>query len=109
MQLDKRNVSYDFLVIALGSYSEYYGIENIKKFSIPLGKTDDACKIREKIDQIVSEGEGSAIVIGGRLHWNRVSWRNCRTAITRETIVIKNISHRSDELYIAKLEPSACR
>jgi len=44
--LDTGEVSYDHLVIATGTESNYFGIENIKKYSIPMKTVNDATNMR---------------------------------------------------------------
>ncbi|WMJ72461.1 NAD(P)/FAD-dependent oxidoreductase [Cytophagaceae bacterium ABcell3] len=44
-------LKYDFLVIATGSKTNYYGMENVKKNSVPMKKIPEALDLRSKILQ----------------------------------------------------------
>ena len=43
--------SYDYLIIALGSEPEYFGIQNLSKHSLPLKTLPDAIKIQKTIEK----------------------------------------------------------
>lgn len=47
---DGKNFSYDYLVIATGSVSDYFNIEGAENFSIPLKTLKDALKIRNQVE-----------------------------------------------------------
>ncbi|MCF8565286.1 NAD(P)/FAD-dependent oxidoreductase [Alicyclobacillus tolerans] len=61
IQLDKRTVAladgselkYDILVVALGSESEYFGIEGLKENSFVLKSVHDATRIRSHIEDCI--------------------------------------------------------
>jgi NADH dehydrogenase len=63
------SVTYDYLIIALGSESAYMGIPGLKENSMPLKTLDDAVALRDKIKSICcKEGEcrrKAQIVVGG--------------------------------------------
>ena len=44
--LNTGELSYDYLVVATGTDSNYFGIENIKKYSIPMKTLNDATNMR---------------------------------------------------------------
>lgn len=46
VKLSTGELSYDFLVMATGTEANYFGMENIKKNSLPMKNIDDAVKIR---------------------------------------------------------------
>ncbi|OGY67219.1 MAG: hypothetical protein A3B16_01025 [Candidatus Zambryskibacteria bacterium RIFCSPLOWO2_01_FULL_45_43] len=57
---------FDYLVLALGSESNYFNIPGLKEHSLPLKSFLDALKIRDLIWQKVESGEKNIkIVIGG--------------------------------------------
>ena len=49
--LENQTLSYDFLVLAMGTETNYFGMENIKKNALPLKTIDDALKIRNHLLQ----------------------------------------------------------
>lgn len=46
VELSTGELSYDYLVIAAGTKSNYFGMENIEKNSLPMKTIDDAVKLR---------------------------------------------------------------
>ena len=66
---DKTNYSYDFLIIALGSESSYFGIEGLRENSLALKNLEEAVSIRKKIEETyhnkVKNGKKMEIVVGG--------------------------------------------
>ncbi|MDP2721022.1 MAG: NAD(P)/FAD-dependent oxidoreductase [bacterium] len=63
-----KRLSYDFLVLALGSETNYFNIPDLKQFSLPLKSVDDALNIRNEIDEIFArkkEKEKINIIVGG--------------------------------------------
>ena len=46
VKLSTGDLSYDYLVIATGTISNYFGMENIEKNSLPMKTIDDAVKLR---------------------------------------------------------------
>jgi NADH:ubiquinone reductase (H+-translocating) len=62
---DDRNdarIRYDYLIIALGSSNFYYGISGAEEYTYPLGSVDDAIKLKEAVDSLIS---GCTIIICG--------------------------------------------
>lgn len=66
---DNTNYSYDYLIIALGSESEFFGIEGLEEHSLPLKDLEDAVKIQKIIEENyhakVPNNKHLSIVIGG--------------------------------------------
>lgn len=63
-----RILPYDYLVIALGSETFYYGIKNLEMFSYGLKTIDDAMNIRDTIHELFfrkDPQEDIHIVVGG--------------------------------------------
>lgn len=56
-----RQVSYDFLILALGSQTEYFGVEGAEKHSLPLKTLNDAFRIRNALEFAVA-ARGADIV-----------------------------------------------
>ncbi|MDV6167131.1 NAD(P)/FAD-dependent oxidoreductase [Flavobacterium sp. DG1-102-2] len=53
--LDNGQLSYDELVIATGTESNYFGIENIRNYGIPMKTIDDAVNLRNTVLQRTEE------------------------------------------------------
>lgn len=47
--LSSGELSYDYLVLATGTESNYFGMENIKKASLPMKTVDDAIELRNTL------------------------------------------------------------
>ncbi|ELZ13454.1 FAD-dependent pyridine nucleotide-disulfide oxidoreductase [Halovivax asiaticus JCM 14624] len=65
---DAEAVSYDYLVVALGSQTAYYGIPGLDEHSLTLKSLDDALSIHEAVDAASEEAtrsEPAQIVVGG--------------------------------------------
>ncbi len=61
-------LTYDYLVLALGSETNYYNIPNLENSSLPLKSVDDALNIRNRIDELVARKKEKGkinIVVGG--------------------------------------------
>lgn len=61
-------LTYDFLVLALGSETNYFGIPNLKNSSLPLKGVNDALNIRNRIDELIARKSSTGkinIVVGG--------------------------------------------
>lgn len=63
------NLGYDFIILGLGSESNYYRIEGAKDFSHPLKTAEDAINIRNDLDELVfrSNKPISVVIAGGGL------------------------------------------
>ena len=53
--LDNGQLKYDELVIATGTQSNYFGIENVRKYGIPMKTIDDAVNLRNTVLQRTEE------------------------------------------------------
>jgi NADH dehydrogenase len=62
---DSRILSFDYLVISMGSISDFYGIPNLDKFSFTLKSLEDAIMIRNRIEDLVMKKDSARIVVGG--------------------------------------------
>lgn len=62
---DSRILPYDYLVIAMGSVADYYGIPNLDRYGFPLKSLEDAIMIRNRVEEIVTKKDSSTFVIGG--------------------------------------------
>jgi NADH dehydrogenase len=65
---DGSTVDYDYLVVAIGSDPEYYGIDGLVEHAISLSALDDALAIHEAIEDAMGEATASdpaQVVVGG--------------------------------------------
>ncbi|UTF55058.1 NAD(P)/FAD-dependent oxidoreductase [Natronosalvus rutilus] len=65
---DGENVEYDYVLVALGSGTAYYGIPGLAEHSLTLKGLDDALEINEQITEAsrdATRGEPAQVVIGG--------------------------------------------
>jgi NADH dehydrogenase len=62
---DSRIIPYDYLVIAMGSVADFYGIPNLDKYGFTLKSLEDAIMIRNRIEELVVKKDSGRIVIGG--------------------------------------------
>lgn len=60
IQLEHSNLSFDYVVLALGSSTNYYGIPGAEQYSIGLKTLHDALSIRNKVQFLVEEGRLSS-------------------------------------------------
>lgn len=58
-------IEYEFLILALGSETNYFDIPGLKENSFPLKTYADAAKLRDIIENLVREKENIKIVVGG--------------------------------------------
>lgn len=49
IETDTGLLNYDFLVLAVGAESNYFGLENVKQHSLPMKTVDDALNLRNHI------------------------------------------------------------
>jgi NADH dehydrogenase len=49
VETDTGDLSYDYLVLAMGTETNYFGIENMKKYSLPMKTIDDALDLRNHV------------------------------------------------------------
>jgi NADH:ubiquinone reductase (H+-translocating) len=50
-------VSYDYLILAMGTETNYFGMENVEKYAVPMKTIDDAINLR---NHILRNGERAA-------------------------------------------------
>jgi NADH dehydrogenase len=62
---DSRILPFDYLVAAMGSVADFYGIPNLDKYAFTLKSLEDAIMIRNRIEDLVVKKEGGQIVVGG--------------------------------------------
>lgn len=67
---DTSEIPFQYLVIALGSMPEYFGIEGLKENSMSLSSFDHACDINNRINEILLKHKGNGekplnFVVGG--------------------------------------------
>ncbi|AGB39170.1 NAD(P)/FAD-dependent oxidoreductase [Natronococcus occultus] len=65
---DGEDVDYDYVLVALGSQTAYYGIPGLEEHSLTLKSLDDALEIHEAVAQAsrdATRGDPAQIVIGG--------------------------------------------
>jgi NADH dehydrogenase len=58
--LSTGELSYDYLVLATGTETNYFGMENIRKASLPMKTVDDAIEIRNDMIQKMEEATVAA-------------------------------------------------
>jgi NADH dehydrogenase len=66
--LDDEEVEYDYLLVALGSQTAYYGIPGMEENALTLKGLDDAHEIHEQVAQAASQAsrnDPAKVVIGG--------------------------------------------
>lgn len=74
--LSTGKLSYDYLVIATGTESNYFGMENIRRAALPMKTVDDAIEIRNYIlqkmeeltiepDKAIKKRLGTVVIAGG--------------------------------------------
>ncbi|WP_254768106.1 NAD(P)/FAD-dependent oxidoreductase [Salinilacihabitans rarus] len=65
---DGEDVEYDYVLVALGSQTAYYGIPGLEEYSLTLKSLDDALEIHEAIEAAsrdATRGEPAQVVVGG--------------------------------------------
>lgn len=63
---DTGQIKYDYLVLALGSTTDYFGIDGAKDFGHPLKTAEDALNIRNDIEELLTQAENlPTIAIAG--------------------------------------------
>jgi NADH:ubiquinone reductase (H+-translocating) len=74
--LSTGELSYDYLVLATGTESNYFGMENIRRAALPMKTVDDAIEIRNYIlqkmeeltiepDKAIKKRLGTVVIAGG--------------------------------------------
>lgn len=49
IETDAGTLSYDYLVLGMGTETNYFGMENVKKYSLPMKTIRDALKLRDHL------------------------------------------------------------
>ena len=62
---DSRILPFDYLVCAMGSIADYYGIPNLDKFGFTLKSLEDAIMIRNRVEDLVTKKDAVQIIVGG--------------------------------------------
>lgn len=62
---DSRILPYDYLVIAMGSIADFYGIPGLDKYGFTLKSLEDAIMIRNRVEDIMSKKDAATFVVGG--------------------------------------------
>lgn len=60
-----REFQYAFLILALGSETNYFEIPGLREHALPLKRFEDAVKIRNKIERALMERRELTLVVGG--------------------------------------------
>lgn len=59
------NISYDYLVLGLGSETDYLGIEEAQKYSYPLKTAEDALNIHNQLEELLIRKKTVSVIIAG--------------------------------------------
>lgn len=59
------DLTYDFLVINLGSSTNYFGVKGAENFSHPLKSVEDALNIHNDLEELISFGKKKLVIAGG--------------------------------------------
>lgn len=65
VELKDKKLNYDYLIIALGSESDYKDIPGLKEYSIPFKSLEDAVRIRNLIRDRLKTKEQVRVLVGG--------------------------------------------
>lgn len=60
-----RELQYAFLILAVGSGTNYFEIPGLREHALPLKRFEDAVKIRNKIERALMERRELTLVVGG--------------------------------------------
>lgn len=58
-------LDFEYLVIAMGSETNFFGIPGLEEHSTPIKKFDDAIRLRNRIQTLADAGEPFRIMVGG--------------------------------------------
>ncbi len=107
VKLEHGSISYDYLISSLGAIPNYYGIEGAELYSIPLQRSSDALRIRDRIEFavqssrhdtqkdvvrfIVAGGGVAGIEVAAELQGmlDFVAWKNSYPREKIETVIIE--------------------
>lgn len=62
---NRGGMAYDFLVLALGSETNYFNIPGLKENSFPLKSFNDGIRLRNELEKKIIEGGHLKIIVGG--------------------------------------------
>lgn len=62
---DGKRVDYDYLIIGLGSETNFFGIEGLEENALKLKSSEDALKINRELRNSVRDQDTSDVLIGG--------------------------------------------
>lgn len=65
---EAEDVSYDYVLVALGSQTAFYGIDGLEENSLTLKSLDDALEIHDQVEQAsidASQDDPAQVVVGG--------------------------------------------
>lgn len=65
VRTDSGEISYAYLLVALGSQPNYYGIPELPEHAFPLKTFEDAIMIRNRLADILNKRESGRIIVGG--------------------------------------------
>ncbi len=60
-----RQFSYAYLVLALGSKTNYFDIHGLREHALPLKRFEDTVAIRNKIERMLTERRELTLIVGG--------------------------------------------
>lgn len=60
-----RQFDYAFLILALGSTTNYFDIPGLREHALPLKRFEDAVRIRNKIERTLAQRRELTLVVGG--------------------------------------------
>lgn len=60
-----QELGYAFLILALGSETNYFGIPGLREYALPLKRFEDAVAIRNRIERTLTERRELTLVVGG--------------------------------------------
>ncbi|HYG17447.1 MAG TPA: NAD(P)/FAD-dependent oxidoreductase [Ohtaekwangia sp.] len=115
--LSTGELAYDYLVLATGTVSNYFGIDNIRKFGLPMKTVDDAIEMRNYLLQRTEEATittdenerrklGTIVIAGGGPTGVEIAGM---LAETRSNILEKDypeLSARKLKIYLVDGAPS---
>lgn len=66
--LSGRNIDFDVCVVAVGGVNNTYDLPGVDDFAFPFKSVEDCSRIRERLEELASAGEGmSLVIVGGGL------------------------------------------
>lgn len=65
VRLGTQELPYEFLILALGSETNYFGIQGLREHALPLKRFEDGIRMRNKIERMLAEKREVTLVVGG--------------------------------------------